>query len=636
MQFSSFNFFMRYGAYLWAFLLVLLALALPRDGGWTIDDGVKRIGTSGAQPHWHVILPDGPVRSALRDPAAYPPFSPPFAQRQNGGFQLGFSSWTMLLWGFLAKIGTLAFVLMPALASLVVWLLLRRWYKVADEVVIFLPLTFYGLVLWEHSIALALETAALVLLFRGRVRAGISSVLVAAALLSVSVLLRPEVALLVPVIFVWLWRRDGVRSAAVLLLVSVVIILGGLLFSRGHGSSFVPAQVLLNFKVSGADINSLGQALLERLEAFWVFGLTMDSNIWISLGLLLALMGGSYLVFVGEKRNQRRLLAVGCTAFLVWIVIVQLRLWTHSLPPVALLSRNSLFYAFPWILLFFFCGNRERKPFLLAAVILALLISLTTPVFRGVHWGPRLLLPALPLLFIAYVRQREEMMRYRWLWHSLVILTVIQTLSSVALIYGRQIETAQRVQFLRDKINGVLVVPSQSQVADLAPLWDDVEMFTVQGSSNMRRFIADARRADVQSFWFLSAVSGRESAEKASKTLMRLEREYEFETGNLWKTSWWLGRFEDSGDSASWGVFYDELARRELAQGRFQRALPEHESAIHFQSRQADYHYNYAVTLGRLGFYTEAEHELRRALSADSLHTAAQDLLRRIEMESSR
>jgi tetratricopeptide (TPR) repeat protein len=222
-----------------------------------------------------------------------------------------------------------------------------------------------------------------------------------------------------------------------------------------------------------------------------------------------------------------------------------------------------------------------------------------------------------------------------WLWRSLLALTVIQTLSSAALVYGRKVETAERVQFLRDKVETPLVVPSQSQVADLAPLWSEAEMFTAASPSALRRFIADARRVGTDAFWLLLPRSGEVESMKKIPGVMRLDEEYEFETGLLWKTPWWLGRFEDVGDSVAWGAFYDELARREIAAGRLQRALPEHESATQFAPSEADYHYNYAVTLGKLGYFAEAESELRSAVAADSTHREAKELLGKIMARSS-
>lgn len=634
MSFSPSSILRRHWGCLWGLLLLFLVLAMPRDGVWTIDDGVKLVGAQSAKPGWHVSLEDGPMRAALRDPAAYLPFRPPFALREDGHLRLGFSPWTMALWGLMAKMGAVALMLLPVLGSLAVWLLLRRWGRAAEEVVFFLPLTFYGLMLWEHSVALALEAAGLVLLFHGG-RPTTSSVSLAAMLLGAGALLRPEAALLVPVIFIWLWRREGVRPALLLLLVSALFLAAGLSVSRAEGSSLIPTQVQLNFQFSGAASESFWQALLERGQAFWVLCFAMDENAWISLGLLLLLCAGSLLLFLGERRRAAQLCTLGCAALLIWLATVLFRLWTHPLPPVALLSRNSVLYAFPWVLFFFFYRTGEGRPFLRAALAFGLLVFLTAPVFRGVHWGPRLLLPALPLLFLAYIHMKERITRPGWLWHSLVALTVVQTLSSAALVYGRKAETAERVDLVRSRVQTPLVVPSQSQVADLAPLWREVEMFTAASPSTLRRFIADARRAGMQNYWLLLPRSGQEEPMKAvSGSPMQLDDEYEFRTGLFWKTSWWLGKFEDVGDSAAWGAFYDELARREIAAKRLQRALPEHESATLFAPSQADYHYNYAVTLGHLGYLAEAQRELRIAVAADSLHREARELLRKVTAAS--
>jgi len=630
MTFSLLNLLKRHWAWLWAVVLVVLALTMPKAGVWTIDDGIKLIGALDASPGWHVTLPDGPFRAALLDPSAYPLFLAPFAVREEHSFRLGFSPWTMALFGLTAQWGWGVLALLPALGSLVIWLLLRRWHGNLEEVIFLLPLTFYGLVLWEHSIALSLEVATLVLLFRGRGTTN-RSISLAALLLAFSALLRPEAALVVPVVFIWLWRRNGANRAFPFLLISTGLIVAGHFVSRTEGSSIIPTQVLLNFQYSASASRTFAEVLSERGSSLWTFFLSMDDNVWISLGLLLLLSGGSLLIFLGEKRRAGYLGIFGILALVIWIATVQFRLWTHPLPPVALLFRNSLLCACPWVLLLLLCRSKEGRPFLWASLSLALLIVLVAPVSQGVHWGPRLLLPALPLLVLAYASEKERITRHRWLWSSLVVLTLVQTLSSATLVYGRKVETAERVEYLCERVRTPLVVPSQSQVADLAPLYENVEMFTAATPSHLRRFIADARRVGAQDFWLLLPQSQEaEPMKKLTDMPMHLRKESIFKTGVLWKTAWWLGDFADVGDSAAWGAFYDDLARREIARGRLDRASVEHKSAISFAPASADYHYNYAVTLGRLGFLAEASDELHKAIEADSLHREARELLRKI------
>jgi tetratricopeptide (TPR) repeat protein len=633
---SVFNVLKRCGGGFWLLLLALFALSLPQDGDWTIDDGIKLVGAHYANPPWHVDLPDGPLRSSLRDPAAYPPFYGPFAERENGAIRLGFSPWTMALWGIAAQGGAVALALLPVLGAFAIWLLMRRWKSSLEEIVFLLPLTFYSLMMWEHTIALAFEAAGLLLLFRARPAATLH-IFLAGALFAAGALLRPEMALVIAVIFGFLWWRDRFAGALVFLFVSVILMAIGLWVSRSGGNPLVPSQVLLNFKFSGIVAPSFAQALAQRVDAFWALLFMMDPNLWLSLGLLLLLCFASFLVFRAERRRILWLGLLGAVLLFLWFVIVQFRLWTHPLPPIALLHRNGLLYAFPWILLLFFYRERENRPFLWTASVLALLVIVTAPVFRGVHWGPRFLLPALLLLIPVYANAKNQMTKRGWLWRSLLALTVLQSLSSAVVVYGRREESAGLVRFLEGRVHTPLVVPSQMQAADLGPLWSKVEMFAAPSPSVERRFIADARRAGAQSFWLLLMPKfGEENAmEDLPGVPMHLQEQDSFTTGILWKTPWWLGKFGDTGDSAAWGAFYDDLARREIARGELERALPEHESAVEFAPRSADYHYNYALTLGRLGFLTQAREELQKAVAADSLHKSARELLQKITAASS-
>ena len=142
----------------------------------------------------------------------------------------------LLSWPGHALLGTGGLYLLPLAAGLLVswlaYLLLRRyepaWAPLAIPLVgLGTPIFFYSLTFWEHTAAIALGLAGLLLLPTGKQSSGRAAA--AGLLLAGATVLRPEMLLLPAAVLVLLlreaWRERKVRPAAGLVLGCLVVLL---------------------------------------------------------------------------------------------------------------------------------------------------------------------------------------------------------------------------------------------------------------------------------------------------------------------------------------------------------------------------------------------------------------------------
>lgn len=289
------------------------------------------------------------------------PLVPPVAFARGAGYLIGFPlPFPVITAPFAAALGPRGLFVVPALATVVIWLLVlsagRRlglppaWRALALAVLVFsTPVTLYGAIYWEHTLATALAFA------------------------SVRPLLRRETGALTP----WRsWSCGALAGLAVWFreesLVWGAILLGlALLPERFRRACGVP-----------------------RLSARWLFG-----GLACSVGLYLALNLLVYRTPVGIRA-------------------LQLAHWSHvgarPQPSVVVLHRltERLLESFPlvWFVLaaagLELAGRRPRatvrlRLLLALAAGLALLVPLAPLNDGGKQFGPRYLLSAFPLLALA-------------------------------------------------------------------------------------------------------------------------------------------------------------------------------------------------------------------------------------------
>jgi hypothetical protein len=228
---------------LWAVALVITAIAMP-TGPWTIDDSIKRIAAENAERFPPLVVVDGPVRSGLQDQGSYAPLAEPFARRVNGGFALGFSPLTRLLFDLWYLGGEWLAKLIPLMIGLLLWWVLSRCG--IEYGFLLLPLTFYSLVPWEHVLSWLLSCGACWLVLMRPDESRREVYLLSGLGLAFAAALRPETLLLAGGLIVYLFIRKQTAPATVLTAsFAVLSIVLALLFRMAADPASV--QVALNY-----------------------------------------------------------------------------------------------------------------------------------------------------------------------------------------------------------------------------------------------------------------------------------------------------------------------------------------------------------------------------------------------------
>ncbi|HEY3296809.1 MAG TPA: hypothetical protein VGL38_15365 [bacterium] len=594
-------------AILWALALVATALLLPGNGAWTIDDSIKHIAARSATGPWADVLPDGSVRSELSDPAAFPPLHAPFATRVEGGFAFGFSPWTRALFKLIALGGNTLSRLAPALFAIALWLVLaRRGFAWAF---LLLPLTFYGLVPWEHVASWLLLWPAVWLTARPKSGAGGLPPAAAGFLFALSVLLRPETALLGAVLGAWLLIT---RSYAKSLMLAAGAAAGIAVMMVWHAlTSTQPALTQIGLNLIGPGQKGLAGWLTARPEAFYGLLVRMDLAGWLSALLLAGFACGVGLLLYAEKKKSKTMLGLALGLLLLWVGLYQYRLWSATLPPLVLMYANSLLACLPWVALLAVPPYRNR-PALYLALATILLTVLSAPVWEGVHWGPRILLAAVPLLLIDLYQSGRAR---GWAFGVLLALTAVQTLSSAALVQARYAEISDRIRFGGPKLGTPIICPTMSQCADLAPLWPEHEFFTAANPTELRQLLIELRGAHVDTVWlhlgatdplYVQTFPDAKPVWPYRMTLLR--------PGTLYKTTWRIYELVMNRGDSLWAGLYEAEAGRFTQERQLDAALKMEREAVAIAPGSAQCHNNLALILAARGDISAARDEATIAL----------------------
>lgn len=619
---------------LWAIALIILALALP-SGLWTIDDGVKLIAQDSGTGIWNDVLPDGPVRSRMADPAAFPPLHPPFAARADNGFALGFSPWSRAFIGALLSLGLWG-RLLSAMAGIALWLWLhRRGFAFGF---LLLPLTFYALVPWEHLWSWLLLWPALDAAFV-RERAAISAHLLAGSSLALAILLRPETGILAALLPIFLGIRGRRREAVALTASAILVIASALFVHAATSSQSAFAQLQLN--VLGKSAVNPQAWLANRPLAVYKLLFAMDANTLWSVLQILLILGGVLLIYVSERGVAENWFParIGIAASAAGIVLIasafgvwQYRLWASPLPPLALLKSGSLLVAAPWSIASFLPPFRGRPAFHWALIAIAIALMLT-PVWSGVHWGPRVLLFVLPLLLVDVVQTGRIRSR---LFTVLIAVTALQTAASGALVWARMDEQADHIHRLRELSVGTPVVcPTMSQCVDLAPLWPGREFFTAADFRERRQLFIELRFAGVDTVWLHTGIADPlHEKSLPGATLYTDTRTDTFTVGSIYRTAWRVRQIALNRSDPRWATELEAEAGQLMIAGENLRALRLQQAAVAANPASASAHHNLALLYARLGQKEEARAATRHALELDSTLEQPRQLLNLLNADS--
>jgi hypothetical protein len=143
------------------------------------------------------------------------------------------------------------------------------------------------------------------------------------------------------------------------------------------------------------------------------------------------------------------------------------------------------------------------------------LVTLTTPVDTGLHWGPRFLLPVLPLVVILAVRflaarpeapwcqTLRDRCTVRLAGALLVLLSVIVQVQGLRLLAHEKTESAQLITYFRDLPTQYVISEVDWFAAEAASLFYQRTFFYVPDQAGYNELVARLYAQGVDGFAML-------------------------------------------------------------------------------------------------------------------------------------
>jgi hypothetical protein len=594
---------------IWAAAMLLVALTLPTDSGWTIDDGEKLIAAQNGTGVWAERIPDGPIRATLQEPSIAPPLVPPFAIRTDSSMVLGFSPWTRALFKAVAQAGAVMWRVFPALIAILFWLALEQ--AGLPYAFLLLPLTFYGLVPWEHGLSwLAAWPALWVVFFRQGPSRALS--LFGGVCLSAAMVLRPESGILAPLLVVFLLLTREYAKGLLMALGAI----GGLaaLLVWHQLTSTAPAFIQLTLNLMAGGEPDTWAWITSKLLAAYGTLLRMNANTWASWVLIVTQVGGTLLLFRYEKQKSRLWLWPGLLLLAAGTVFYLYHIWAAEFPPIKLLTANSLLACLPWVLVLCRPPFRNRPALWLGMIAIAAALVIA-PVWEGVHWGPRTLLFAIPLLLIDLVRTGRAR---GTAFYVLLALTLVQTVNATMLVRSRAEELSIHVRNAARSLGSPVICPTVSQCVDLAPLWKDCEFFVASRPRELEQLLIELRFAGVDTVWMhLEAhdslyVKTFPTGKPVTPVKMNI-----IQARSLYRTWWRIYELAMNRKDSRWAGILESEAGELMLESQPAKALRLQRVAVSVAPHSAESNSNLALFLAQVGKNDEARAEARAALDLD-------------------
>jgi 4-amino-4-deoxy-L-arabinose transferase-like glycosyltransferase len=359
------------------------------------------------------------------------------------------------------------------------------------------PLFFYGVTVWEHSLTVAAVVLACALLSQERVGRWAS----AGAAIGAACWLREELGLFaLAVVAVAIVRRQSPRL--VLAFAAGVAVLGAalLVFNVAYYGNPLGGHVLANLGSEAPEsgpvsrftalpglLGGVGHGPGER----WAFSL---------LALVLPLAGA---VLPRRLRGSNSVaLGLALAGLVVW-GIAGWRMLSGERPLSELSAHNGLLLQWPMLVL---VGLGARRLFeepacralhtgavagaLFAAMVLswgiAMPVAYGIQVGSGVHWGPRVLLPALPaLVLFSLVAAHGRTSGVRAAWGALALAGVLSSVHATVFLAQQKTDGALFVERVRELEPRALVTSHSLLPQVLAALWDDKTWLLTRGAKSV-------------------------------------------------------------------------------------------------------------------------------------------------------
>jgi hypothetical protein len=534
-------------------LLACLAViyATPNDAFWVVDSGSKALLAQRLlETRYTELNFDYPA--AHLDPTGRAfPIPPPYAVPRGDGFVSQYPpAYPAVAVPFLAVLGAPGLRVPAALGVaacvflFVLWTapaLGRTWATAGGAALAgATPLFFYGVTVWEHSLTVALSLGSWTVLSR-RTR---ERLWIAGLLLGLSCWLRAELALMAVAVGISCYAHDrklrdvwalavGAAPALAALAVFNAIAFGD---PRGvHVLGNVGAAVAA---VAAGDLIARASAILSG------FGGSSAEGVLFGVSIAGCLLGGA--LAAARNRGTRLAIVAASAVGIAASLYGSVQTATASVPWIALAYYNGFLIRMPGTGLAGIGAVRvwQRPEYAALRVgagagLLFLTLGIASRVsltdfMSGGHWGPRMLLPAVPaLVAFALVAIHAETARAarrtpRFLIAcalALVAVSLASTAVSIRLLDAQKREARGLQEAVVAATPPVIVTNYSPMAQQLAGIWGRVPMLLAASEPAFSRIIAELRRAGIGSFLFVERPSG-EPVQPERGVSCRLTRRY--------------------------------------------------------------------------------------------------------------
>ena len=589
-------------------VIYLTVLLISPQGFWIIDEGNKYLWAQNLIEKGDFRLPD---RAFEISPDASA-FKYPFSQKINdSGDQITtFSPIFIVLISPLAALGGMKLaLLLPLIIGLLLVFTLKKLalrlnlHFDALQMAIFAlasPFFFYSLTIWEHGLAILIALYALLLSFAETSR--VKSRIAAGALFALSVFIRPEMAIFALCAWLFLLKRKigflyG-AFAGTLILIAVNFILTGYP---------LPLNIIANFhiKFTGAGIADI---VLSRLDSIYAL-LLESSHIWyLSLGIITAAV--TFFILPGVCKF----------IFPIALLVAVIASFFDSAPFFHIGQRNSLLYTAPFYFVSLFLASKGKieKDFKVFAFAVILLTILLTPVFRGIHFGPRLLLSILPILALLsaghlnQVRKDSAILKMDALY-ALIAVQLLASAASIILLQQRRQANLERYDAIMAQSRPAIISPQWWLQQEIPNLYWKRDFFLIETPLQLKEMLIDYYREGVRFFTLLVNENQPDEMYRIfnacpPQQIGAFKVDVGYPSMNLVGLNYAIG-FDAKGAAKladELGVYFGQIGD-----------LPKSEEYLTFASKWDSsvdkYHFNLGYCLGQQKKYREALEELETA-----------------------
>jgi len=529
-----------FAAGLLAFVGCIAGLAFsPADGFWINDCGNKALMAERlVDSHYRALAFDYPAATVDPTRAAFP-ILPPFAVVRDGRLLSiyppaypAIGAPLLRVFGYDGLRIPAALGVAIAAAMLCTWLTpavgRRLAFAAAAVLALGTPLFFYGVTVWEHSLTVALSLIAWCLAERGRP----AQIFAAGATLALGCFLRLELGLM------------GV-ALAVALVVRTRRLAPPLRLAAGAVGP-IAALLLLHLALYGSllgphlESTDTGLAAASGFRAETAFGAvrvmvgllagfgTSDREAWL-LGV--AALAAPIVGWAAARRGRSDAVALVGLCFVglaVWLWGTG-RVFTAARPLEMLVRYNGLLVQLPMFALAGFGAERVFRRPELAGIRLGVLAGSSflglvvlagaatgsgygVQAGFGVHWGPRVLLPAIPALVALAVAAvwsgpEDEAWTRRVRSSAAVALGLAGLLSTalaVDLLHAQKTDAHRFQARLRAQPERYVLTTHPLLAQQLAPLWHERPMLLARDPRSLAVVVNGLRAAEVRRFTFVA------------------------------------------------------------------------------------------------------------------------------------